>query len=97
MNSAGPQQRGERASDDHFDLTCCHGKRHAEFDPYRQALANRVRDIRGRFRFGLTLAHAAGDRGAFGDVGAVFVLVDAHYKLHASILSELCQSRTDAV
>jgi hypothetical protein len=49
---------------------------------HRQAFPDCIRDVRLRFRLSLPLADATRDRRAFGNVCAVFVLVDADKEPH---------------
>ena len=61
---ARPKQRNGRASDGNFNLTRCHRERHTIFGAHGEALAYRLGEVRFGFRFGRSLADAAGDRQA---------------------------------
>ena len=76
-----------RASDHHFDLARGHSERHAQFSPRRQAFADGVGDVRFRFGFSSSLAHAARDGRTFGDIHAIFIGVDVDSELHSAFYS----------
>ncbi len=74
----------QRALDEHFNFARGDGRRHAELSPNRQAFADCIGNVGLRFALSLTLADTPRNRRAFRNVGAVFVLVDAHEEFHAA-------------
>jgi hypothetical protein len=74
--------------DCNFNLLSFDGQRQTAFGAHLQAKFNGFADVLKSGGFGRTLAHATGNRGAFGHPGSGFVTVDCYGKFHAVNLDD---------